>query len=366
MDGQVIYCPCLRWKMGEYQALSQLHDSIKDLIVPIIEVAEIGYDFESGAEEKSIDQHLEKFPRRLHQKWGNRACFVDLRLCSQSDMADGRHPVTYCFDGLSAYNCDATPVTGVRRDARYQRAVRNLLRREPLSLCLRVGLAEAAASTIGAEVTEVLGRLGRQATESHLILDLGAPNYLPIEGFSKLVGDVVRRFPYLDDWRSLVLMGSSFPESMAELRRGINLVQRREWALYQAVSDLLGTEHRVPIFGDYAVNHPSIVQVDLRIVKPTASIRYAVKDAWLVVKGLNVRDHKFGQYGDLCRLLMSSELYEGASICEGDEFIVACASGGPTSNLTTWRRVGTSRHVARVVGDAATFSGSVVGSTLGP
>ena len=52
------YVPCLRWKQGEYQALLRLSPSTKGCITPLIEVPEIGWDFELGREAKTIDGHL--------------------------------------------------------------------------------------------------------------------------------------------------------------------------------------------------------------------------------------------------------------------------------------------------------------------
>ena len=350
------YVPCLRWKTGEYQALNQLTETTKDSITPIIEAAEIGFDFESRVEDKTIDEHLEKLPRRLSQKWSNRPCFLDLSLCCENDMVDGRHPVVFVFDELRDYECDATPITALNRDRKYQNAVGKIIRRDDLGVCIRVNLEEAVSASIGAEIDSFLQSLGRDPADSHLILDLGAPNYIPITGFSKLVLGVLRRFPHLDDWKSCAIVGSSFPESMAEVRRGVNIVPRNEWTVYKDLfANLVQMGLRLPAFGDYAINHPSVTQMDMRILKPSASIRYAVESSWIVVKGRNVRDHKFGQYRDLCRLLMSSDEYDGVSICEGDEFIVACANGGNTSNLTAWRRVGTSRHLAKVVNDISKF-----------
>jgi len=40
------YIPCLRWKLGEYQAVSKLTSFARNSIMPIIEIPEQGYDFE--------------------------------------------------------------------------------------------------------------------------------------------------------------------------------------------------------------------------------------------------------------------------------------------------------------------------------
>ncbi len=92
------YVPCLRWKQGEYQALLQLKDTTKSKMTPLIEVPEIGWDFEKKIATKTIDKHLEPFARRVKTKWKNRRCFVDLKIISPSErMLDGRHPLEFVF-----------------------------------------------------------------------------------------------------------------------------------------------------------------------------------------------------------------------------------------------------------------------------
>src|SRR6266550_9612039 len=52
------YVPCLRWKQGEYKAVSLVSNGARDLITPLIEIPEKGFDFETWADKKTIDEHL--------------------------------------------------------------------------------------------------------------------------------------------------------------------------------------------------------------------------------------------------------------------------------------------------------------------
>ncbi len=63
------YVPVLKWKMGEYQALNRLADSVKDKITPLIEIPPVGYDFELGTNRESWESHLGDFGKRLKAKW---------------------------------------------------------------------------------------------------------------------------------------------------------------------------------------------------------------------------------------------------------------------------------------------------------
>lgn len=96
--------------------------------------------------------------------------------------------------------------------------------------------------------------------------------------------------------------------------------------------------------------------MDMRLVKPAGTIRYTIDDAWFIVKGPNVRDHKFGQYKGHCQTIMASGYYAGPDFSEGDEYIEKCAKGiGSTGNLYVWRRVGTSHHIEKLVRDVSSL-----------
>jgi hypothetical protein len=193
-----------------------------------------------------------------------------------------------------------------------------------------------------------------------LILDLGAPNFVPVSGFTKLVASLLRKLVRLYSWRTITVIGTSFPMTMAEISGTAQLVKRQEWLLYELlVDELRQTRTPFPSFGDYTICHPEVLQVDMRIVKPFASIRYTTNKAWFILKGTNVRDNGYGQFRDLCKKLIESPYYRGKNFSESDRYIWDCAHGiASTGNLTTWRWVGTNHHIESVVLEIANFFGS--------
>ena len=355
------YVPCLRWKQGEYQAVWRLPDITKRVFTPLIEVPEIGWDFENEIEVKTIDEHLAPFARRVHRKWGKRACLIDLHLIERSErMGTGIHPVCFVFDGLRQMKCSAIPVTEVDRDDAYQQEVRNVLAKDKSGVCLRIRIEQAAKHSLKEQFDSLLSKLDISPASCDLIIDLGAPNFVPPEGFSKAIQSIVRAFPYLSNWRTFTVLGTSFPETMASIEKGGKLVQRYEWQLYKIlVSNLQKDRLRLPTFGDYAISHPKVLIVDMRIVKPSATIRYTTNDAWYIVKGENVRDYAYRQYRRLSEQVESSRHYCGPTFSWGDQYIQECADGtGSTGNLPMWRQVGTNHHIEKVTRDIASFYAS--------
>ncbi len=355
------YVPCLRWKQGEYQAVFQLPPTTRRMFTPLIEVPEIGYDFEKGTRSKTIDKHLAPFTKRVLQKWGRQLCFVDLHLIRPNErMATGIHPVFFVFDGLRQRMCSAIPVTGLDRDDAYQREIRKVFTKSKSGICLRIKIEQAAKGSLKEDLDSLLSRLKIKSESCDLIIDLGAPSFIPLEGFSMAIQQIVSKLPYLNDWRTFTIIGTSFPETMAGIKLGGEIIPRFEWQLYKIlVANFQRAGLRLPAFGDYAINYPVIPELDWRVVKPRATIRYTIDDRWYIVKGDNVRDHGYEQYHELSQKVLASRYYYGPDFSWGDDYIQTCANkNAKTGNLSTWRQVGTNHHIEKVTQDIASFYAS--------
>jgi hypothetical protein len=357
------YVPCLRWKMGEYQAVWRLSARTKEMFTPLIEIPEIGWDFEEGRDIKTVDEHLIDFAqKKIYRKWGTSCCFVDLKLIDLSKrLENGIHPLKYVFDDLRKVRCSAIPVTGIDRNNAYQQEIKNVVTQDKSGICLRIKIEQAARGSLKDDLDSLLSRLKVKPEICDLILDLDAPNFIPLEGFSKAIQGVVSSFLYLNDWRTFSILGTSFPETMASIKKGGEIIPRHEWRLYKMlVANFREAGLRLPSFGDYAISHPKVFELDMRIVKPYATIRYTIDDRCYVVKGDNVRDYGYEQYHELSQKILASSYYCGPTLSWGDDYIQTCANkNAKTGNLTTWRQVGTNHHIEKVVQDIANFYASV-------
>lgn len=353
------YIPCLRWKQGEYQAISQFNNSIKNNLIPLIEVPEIGWDFGKKREVKTVDEQIEPFSKRVFDKWGQAPCFIDMHYIGFSKlMLDGTHPARFIFDGLREKNCFAIPTIYLDNDNAYQQEIRLILEKDKKGVCLRMSIEQASKQTLKKDIDVLLKNLEIQLNEIHLMLDIGAPNFIPLVGFVKLIKKIVNDIPHLDDWKTFSVIGTSFPESMRGIEKGITILPRYEWILYkEIIKDFIKEKLRLPAFGDYVINHPNILKLDMRLIKPVAAIRYTIDDMWCIVKGKNIRENGLEQYRDLSKMLISTQYYFGPQFSYGDEFIEKCAleKTKKAGNLTTWRKVGTNHHIKKIVLDVANF-----------
>ena len=355
------YVPCLRWKQGEYQAVSLLTEEAKEAILPLIEVPEMGFDFETREESKTIDQHLAKIDERVVRHWGIGPCMLDLRLLNSKDrMANGDHPLTHVFDRLRAVRAQPIPVVSASSDSKFLSATRKIVAEDKRGAGLRVSIEEAAVPSLRSRTASVLGEIRVEPGLCDLVLDLGAPNFEPLDDFAGLVETLIGNLPHLRRWRSLALLGTSFPSTLAGVPTGLTMLPRNEWRLFRLLLNRPYVHQaRVPDFGDYGISHPGVPKGDMRLLKPAAAVRYTVNDGWLVAKGTNLRvAGAFQQFFALSAQIVRSRHYSGPAFSAGDRRIKECASGkGGPGNLTTWRFVGTNHHLEKVVRDLATQPG---------
>jgi len=362
------YVPCLRWKQGEYQAISQLPPSSKRMLMPLIEVPEFGrpehgWDHETASKTKTIDKHLALFAKRVYKKWNDLPCFVDLSLISSAQrMENGVHPISFIFKELGGLlGCQAIPVTGLNRDDKYQQEIKAASARDKNGICLRITIEQAKKKTIKNEIDSLLSTLKIQHTDCDLIVDLGAPiNFLPLNGFAMAIQGIVSKLPYLNDWRSFTILGTSFPETMGSIKKEEEIIPRYEWQLYKRlVNDFRLAGLRLPTFGDYAINHPKVIERDPRTLNPSATIRYTIDDGWYIVKGKNIRDYGREQYRKLSRKVLDSSYYCGPTFSWGDDYINQWGTGKRSkTSLTMWRQVGTNHHIVKVIQEIASFYAS--------
>lgn len=354
------YVPILKGKSGEYGALESMSPEEKEQITPLIEVPPIPWDHTNGGPAKSIDQHFSKVDGNFEKSWGSEQLFfVDLMWIGDRErMSDGTHPLAHLFSKARLRALKAVPVTGLIRADAYQEACRETVGEDKRGVCLRLQKDDfEEAGSLESAITKLLRLLRVSPADTDLLLDLGSLHTDNGEELSVDVVSLVKSIPSIKKWRSFVLAATGFPVDLIGLPPSeISPVWRAEWTLWRSVT----TDHRIartPIFGDYAIAHPQPPEVDPRVMRPSASIRYTTKEMWLILKGKNLKDHGYQQFHDVSKSLLKSAAYSGPQFSWGDRYINDCAKGRAScGNLTTWRKVGTSHHIAYVTQQIASHA----------
>jgi hypothetical protein len=352
------YVPILKWKLGEYQALSRLDNAVKDRVTPLIEIPAVGYDFENSRTAKSLDDHLKDFGRRLKSKWVARACFVDTKNIAASErMGDASHPLTRVLELARSEGCMAIPTVSLSSDLDYRSAVAEAEVHDGRGVALRIHLEDFDRPSLSADIEQCLRDVGVGFASVDLIVDLCDKHFLPVTAFVQTLLLSLQSLPSLNRWRSFTVAGSSYPKTLQDIG-ATAMVPRREWALYRELVRQIGGKIRIPTFGDYAVAHPDPVELDMRLIKPFAKLRYTTAEDWYIAKGRAVRTSGFDQYRAMCDAITRQRFFDGAAFSDGDRYISECATGiETTGNLTTWVWVSSNRHITRVVADISTFHG---------
>jgi hypothetical protein len=294
---------------------------------------------------------------KLEKAWGSdQPFFVDLMWIGERErMSDGAHPLSHLFSKIRLRALKAIPVTGLIRADDYQEACRKIVAEDKRGVCLRLQKDDfEERGSLESAIAKLLGSLRVFPKDSDLLLDLGSLHTENGGVPSIDVVSLVKYIPFIEKWRSFVLAATGFPVDLIGLPPSeVSTVWRSEWTLWCSVA----ADRRIarsPIFGDYAIAHPQPPEVDPRVMRPSASIRYTTDDAWLILKGKNLKNYGYQQFHDVSKSLLRSSAYSGPQFSWGDRYISDCAKGKAScGNLTTWRRVGTSHHIAYVTQQVA-------------
>jgi len=327
--------------------------------MPLITIPDIEFDFEEQRQKRTVDEHVQPFPKRFCQKWGRRPAWVGLdKNIAQESMDNGLDTLSYVFVNLRSLGARAIPAISVHADKNTLTAVSSITRQDRLGVGVCIGLEDLMKRNLNANLISLVSTLGLSFSQTDLLLDLGAPNFCPYSNFSAALTRALSKVKVLKGHRRLVLIGSAMPESVGALAKGMSEIPRHDWLFYRTALKEMDTRFPQPIFGDYTVVHPRFRAVDMRLYKPAGKLFYTVKDKWIVCKGGAFQSNR-AQMHDHCQSIVGNGLFKGPMYSKGDEYIAKCAARveGP-SNATTWKQVAINHHISHVViDDLATLGG---------
>lgn len=378
------YVPIIKWKRGEYNALSKLERTMKDRITPLIQLVPPGYDHETGSVSGTIERRLDTFLQTHKRVWGDRRCFLDFNLLESPYTVKGtqQQPIEYVFYRLDLFH-KAIPVVSLDRHQIYINAVKQIVGSQKKGCCIRLSLEQGYNENLVFDLQNLLSFLSVAVTEADIVIDLGAPEtFDPIPAFAKALSPLFLKVAAVGTWRSVAVCGSSFPESMGDIKAPFGIIIRKEWALYKELkkSDLGGIEKNL-IFGDYDIVHPKQPDgLDFSMINPAASLKYTIDDAWAIHKGKGLKkkskrkqqehtpqkslDEGRPQFIKLCKALVKSGHFLGAEYSAGDQKISDTAKtleSDPNSwkpgNQNTWMETGINHHFTKVLDDLSSLHG---------
>jgi hypothetical protein len=352
-EAEPVYVPILKGKEGEFAALEVLTTDVRRQLMPLVEIPRVPYDYANERPARSLDEHVSGIANRLSQCWRDHQLYLDLPWFEDEEhLRDGRVALAAVLADCARARLRVVPVVSRASSTSYLAAAGRHSETHRSGVCMRL-LVEDFEDDVEPNglVDRMLAGLGGTRTSMvDLLLDL--EDLRPDTKRAVLIArSLFSMIPRRDEWRRIILAAASFPEDLSDVGAAtISTLPRHEWELWQILQRRPGILPRPElIFGDYGISHPIPKELDPRIMLMSANIRYTASNAWLVVKGRNVRQYGFDQYFELSKLLVDREEYCGSDFSWGDRYIADCAEGvqGP-GNATTWRKVGTNHHLTLV------------------
>lgn len=354
-----IYTPALKAKMGELSALQSLTDAQKGKICPILEVPGIDWNYVKDEPAKTLKKHIEDVIRMIEKYW-DKKFYIDFSSSLQISAADEKTPtdILTFFDNLAKDKSLAyIPVVDFDKNSisSYRETLQTIHTRNNDGICLRIKYADLEDIIDEKLFEDLLTTLGVPASEIDLMLDFGSVNEYESDKTLYLATRLVlASTPRLKEWRSLSVLASSFPYTLSGISKSsIAKLPRKEWLSWKRLNEKKDKLVILPIYGDYGISHPKIVEIDPRVMDMSAAIRYSTPNDWLILKGESIKKGGFIQFPELSKKLARLPEYSGKDYSSGDERIYKYANGDSeetgTGNATTWRTIGNNHHFCLVI-----------------
>ena len=340
--GPTDYVPVLKVKRGEKSALREIPYGDRRRVAPLLEIVR--------RTDKELDDHLLTSLSGLSESLdGYQRCFLD----THEIAADGPPGAHETFRRAADAGIPFTPVTGLTRRA-YPAAALDF---SSNGLALRLSRRDFEQGILPQGIPGFMATHGLVPENVDLIIDLGALDDFVTAGVIAFGAAFLNEINCQRRWRSLILSGCAFPRSMGVVQRNsYDYIQRMEWITWRDnLRAVAGQVDRLPTYSDCAIQHPEGVEgFDPSYMQASASIRYTLKDDWLLIKGEGTRlvpaREQFPQLAT--RLVYGMHRFEfmGGDHCPGCRSIALAADGAPRlGSPEVWRRLGTIHHISTVL-----------------
>lgn len=356
------YVPVLLTRAGERDALERVPADVRAALLPLFAVHPRPWA-DDDAEVPPLEAHIGKLPAQLVKAWGTGRAFVDTAFLDNELMSDGQHPLTWLVQEAQFLGLELVPVTGPGRTDGDLTAAAMAALMDDRGVCLRLMLDDLDLITNVAAMDELLSRLDVSPAVCDVVLDFGAS--LPVLGgaASVVAQTAINNLPYLDEWRSLAVVGCSMP---SPLPTNDTVVERLEWALHRRLT-IDAPAHRLPMYGDYGIADAGPTpDVDPKLLTIKSSLRYttlAGSDIYVARGGLFKASGGRGVGGaasfSAAQTLRSLPTFGPTTHCDFERWISDTADEAPSGGSPkVWRELATLHHLTAVTEDLATLHGA--------
>lgn len=359
------YVPILKWKPAEQRALEELSNEEKEFITPLIQlVMPNPKPPKDGERDKTPEEQLEEVITSFKEKipkiseeilsyWGKNPVFLDLSLIYTSSLiVEGFDKILTAGENLGLR---LIPVVNLSSDKEIKKLASSATKKYNHGLCLR--LVPADFSDLGRslvqEIHNFLETFSLSEDNIDLLVDLKDRNDKYLEYI-----DLSQKIPNLSKWRTFIFASGAFPVDLTTCELGENYRPRFDWKNWISLKNFKKLL-RYPTFADYTIQHP-IYKESLRFFAPSASIKYALANDWLIMRGSKGKNkHYIANAYLLSQDKKFKSLFRGASFSFGDKYIAEKGSDlntEKTGNTKDWLIVGINHHLVCTIDQIANLS----------
>lgn len=345
------YVPILLAKQGERIGLGRLDPTVRDLITPYLRIVP------PELRRKDADVAPPEEIGRLARVLGDRAAYLDAVGAPRRDRRAAPLGATYVrdmYEAADAADMAYAPVYPFGRPDLGSTIA--AFASEVLGAAFLLQ-AEAAVTWGGGRLRDRLRdevrALDIEPGRLDVVVDLG---YLA-DGADDPTSTIwlVREVAAAVPWRSLVLAGTSIPDSVAREipNDSLNGIERREQTLFAAVQAAVPEPLR---FADYAIQHP-VPPTPNPVPQMRASIRYTSGPFTYVSRGGRPlgeipSDDRPSEYREVAARLRDHPQFAAGACCWADQFIEELADGRRIARAQhSMRAVATSHHITVVAAE---------------
>ncbi len=365
MFGYRHYVPILRWRAAEKAALRELKPEDKTIITPLIEITmpqleESGNKTPAELLQESISTFLQDVPKvasQLLKYWDQGALFLDVQLIDSSIRAKALKEILDHGKQLNLLMVpvgNVIPVVGFASDEQTRQVAVDFAKETRRGLCFRITESNFNETSLVSDIEDFVSRNGLETQNIDLMVDFKIINeQTSLESLQRKIEII----PRIEQWRTFTIASGAFPPDLSHIEKHEQRdIPRLDWTMWCSLS---GSLKRPPSFSDYSIQHP-VYAPKSSASNPSASIRYALEDRWVIIRGEGLRNPKgagFKQYPALAQILVKQkDIFKGDGFSFGDSYIADKAKDINTKNTgnpQTWLEAGINHHLTLVARQVA-------------
>jgi len=353
------YIPILKWKRAEQGALKALREDQKKHITPLIQFVmpknKSGETIENVV--AKFEEQLPQLPKNIIEAWVINPVFIDVSLLYSSSLK------TKSINNVSlgGYKLGGAfiPVIHLNDEHEIKNAACSAAKETKSGICLRLicpNFYDSDSTKLNQNIDNLLSSNKLMEKDVDLLVDIKETEYN--NKYIKYL-NLSQNISNLTKWRTFIFASGSFPIDLSQCKIDEeNLIPRINWKNWkeQIKSEKL---KRKPSFSDYTIQYPIYKEIS-QFFPPTCSIKYALENEWLIMKG---QKQKFEQYLASAVDLVKDKRYYGKDFSDGDKYIndkakhFAVYIKNPlikgTGTTETWLRAGINHHLVLVAHQVA-------------